>query len=192
MDLTATNYNPNAIVDDGSCIYGIVGVWTATNVVGDSSFIVSYMGVTIDSLSSSGTITATPEMAGYPTSLEFLSSGTAYAEFSYDNEIDTVTYSTSGNNLTITDNDGEILSFDYTVSQSDLAIVDGGSQDTSVIVDFGAGPMTLDISYNYSNSLNFTRNTNGIINNNVSQRIGNTNHSWIAKPKFNNILKALK
>jgi hypothetical protein len=129
---------------------------------------------------------------GSPTSLEFLSSGTAYAEFSYDNEIDTVTYLTSGNNLTITDNDAEILSFDYTVSQSDLAIVDGGSQDTSVIVDFGAGPMTLDISYNYSNSLNFTRNTNGIINNNVSQRIENTNHSWIAKPKFNNILKALK
>ena len=37
------------------------------------------MGVTVDSLSSSGTITATPEMAGTPTSLDFLSSGTAYA-----------------------------------------------------------------------------------------------------------------
>ena len=66
----------------------IVGTWTATNVVGDSSFIVSYMGVTVDSLSSSGTITATPEMAGTPTSLDFLSSCTAYAEFSYYNEID--------------------------------------------------------------------------------------------------------
>ena len=191
-DTIATNYNPNATEDDGSCMYDIVGTWTATNVVGDSSFIVSYMGVTVDSLSSSGTITATPEMAGTPTSLDFLSSGTAYAEFSYDNEIDTVTYSTSGNNLTITNSDGEIMSFDYTVSQSDLAIVDGGSQDTSVIVDFGAGPITLDISYNYSNSLNFTRNTNGIINNNISQRVGNTNHSWFTKPKFNNILKSIK
>jgi hypothetical protein len=192
MDSTATNYNPLATVDDGSCVYGIVGIWTATNVVGDSSFIVSYMGVTVDSLSSSGTITATPEMAGSPTSLEFLSSGTAYAEFLYDNEIDTVTYSTSGNTLTITDSDGGSFDIDYTVSQSDLALVDGGSQDTSVIVDFGTGPMTLDISYSYSNSLNFTRNTNGIVNNNVSQRLGNTNHSWFTKPKLNDILKTIK
>ena len=67
-DSAATNYNPDAEEDDGSCTYGIVGKWTATNVVGDSAFIVSYMGVTVDSLSSSGTITATPEIAGSPTS----------------------------------------------------------------------------------------------------------------------------
>ena len=64
----ACNYDLIANTDDGSCIYGIVGKWTATNVVGDSAFIVSYMGVTVDSLSSSGTITATPEIAGSPTS----------------------------------------------------------------------------------------------------------------------------
>ena len=170
----------------------IVGTWTATNVVGDSSFIVSYMGVTVDSLSSSGTITATPEMAESPTSLEFLSSGTVYAEFSYNNEIDTFTYTTSGNTLTITDSDGSSFDIDYTVSQSDLALVSGDSQDTSVIVDFGSGPMTLDIANSYSNTLNFTRNTNGIVNNNVNQRIGNTNNSWLTKPKLNNILKSIK
>lgn len=191
-DSIATNYNPDAEEDDGSCIYGIVGKWTATNVVGDSSFIVSYMGVTVDSLSTSGTITATPEIAGSPTSLNFLSSGTVYAEFSYANETDTVTYSTSGNTLTITDPDGFSQPADYTVSKSNLAVVFSISQDTSVIVDFGAGPMTLDISNSASNTMNFTRNTSGVINNNANQRIGNTNNNWLRKPKLNDVLENIK
>ena len=94
--------------------------------------------------------------------------------------------------ITLTIIDEESFDIDYTVSQSDLALVDGDSQDTSMIVDFGVGPMTLDISYSYSNTLNFTRNTNGIVNNNIIQRVGNTNHSWPTKSRLPNILKDIK
>jgi len=30
------------------------------------------------------------------------------------------------------------------------------------------------------------------VNTNVSQRVGETNHSWFVKPKFDNILKNIK
>ena len=71
----------------------IVGKWTATNVVIDSTLTVSYMGQTIDSLSSSGTRTLTPEAAGAPTSLEFLND-VVYADLG--NMIDTSNYTQGG------------------------------------------------------------------------------------------------
>ena len=193
MDTSATNYNANTTNDDSSCIYGFTAVtWIATDIIGDTSLIVSYMGTAIDSLSSSGSKIGTPEMAGTPTSLNFLSTGTVYAEFSYDNEIDTVTYSTIGNTLTITDSEGKIRGFDYTVSKNHLVLVSGHTEEGSETVDLGTGPITLDWVGNYLNTMSFTRDTSGILNNNISHKVGNTNHNWFVKPKFNNVLKSIK
>ena len=74
----------------------------------------------------------------------------------------------------------------------DVCIIGGEEYDETDTVDFGNGPMAIDIYYLYTNTLNFNRNTSCIVNNNISQRVGNTNHSWVTNPKFNNILKSIK
>ncbi|MDP7430649.1 MAG: hypothetical protein QGG97_03760 [Flavobacteriales bacterium] len=166
----------------------IVGKWTATNVTIDSTLIVSYMGQTIDSLSSSGSRTLTPQILGSPTDLEFLSSGTVYASFSDFPFQDTTTYTLNGNVLII-DNEG---GFHYTVTNSTLALTGGEEFTETDTVDFGNGPMAIEMYYLHTNTLNFTKNTSGITNNSLNQRIGNPNHSWFTKPKLPNILKNIK
>jgi len=179
---TATNYNSNATNDDGSCTYDLVGKWTATNVVIDSTLTVSYMGETIDSLSSSGNRTLTTQMVGSPTSLEFMSNGTVW------DGNDTLDYTTNGTILLVENVGG----FHYSITNSNLSLTGAEEMDWTETVDFGNGPMEIDYYYLYSNTLNFTRNTSGIINNNISQRAGNTNHGWLPKPKLPTILKDIK
>ena len=185
-DNTALNYNLNATNDNGSCTYDLVGKWTATNVVIDSTLTVSYMGETIDSLSWSGSSTLTPQMVGTPTSLEFLSTGTLYAV--EDGETNTRDYSTNGNVLIV----NGVGSFHYAINNSNLSLTGGEEDEDEWEIDLGNSTVMVDVYYLYTNTLNFTRNTSGIINNNVNQKIGNTNHSWFVKPKFNNILKSIK
>ena len=185
-DNTALNYNLNATNDNGSCSYDLVGKWTATNVVIDSTLTVSYMGETIDSLSWSGSSTLTPQMVGTPTSLEFLSNGTLYAV--EDGETNTRDYSTNGNVLIV----NGVGSFHYAINNSNLSLTGGEEDEDEWEIDLGNSTVMVDVYYLYTNTLNFTRNTSGIINNNVNQKIGNTNHSWFVKPKFNNILKSIK
>jgi len=185
-DNTALNYNLNATNDNGSCTYDLVGKWTATNVVIDSTLTVSYMGETIDSLSWSGSSTLTPQMVGTPTSLEFLSTGTVYAV--EDGETETLDYSTNGNILIV----NGVGSFHYAINNSNLSLTGGEEDEYEEEIDLGNSTVMVDVYYLYTNTLNFTRNTSGIVNNNVNQKIGNTNHSWFVKPKFNNILKSIK
>ena len=179
-DNTALNYNLNATNDNGSCTYDLVGKWTATNVVIDSTLTVSYMGETIDSLSWSGSSTLTPQMVGTPTSLEFLSNGTVYAV--EDGETETSDYSTNGNVLIV----NGVGSFHYAINNSNLSLTGGEEEEDEWEIDLGNSTVMVDVYYLYTNTLNFTRNTSGIVNNNVNQKIGNTNHSWFVKPKFNN------
>ena len=185
-DNTALNYNLNATNDNGSCTYDLVGKWTATNVVIDSTLTVSYMGETIDSLSWSGSSTLTPQMVGTPTSLEFLSTGTVYAV--EDGETETLDYSTNGNILIV----NGVGSFHYAINNSNLSLTGGEEDEYEWEIDLGNSTVMVDVYYLYTNTLNFTRNTSGIVNNNVNQKIGNTNHSWFVKPKFNNIIKSIK
>ena len=185
-DNTALNYNLNATNDNGSCTYDLVGKWTATNVVIDSTLTVSYMGETIDSLSWSGSSTLTPQMVGTPTSLEFLSTGTVYAV--EDGETETSDYSTNGNVLIV----NGVGSFHYAINNSNLSLTGGEEDEDEWEIDLGNSTVMVDVYYLYTNTLNFTRNTSGIVNTNVSQRVGNTNHSWLTKPKLPTILKDIK
>ena len=154
-DLIATNYNAEAEEDDGSCTYGLTGgIWTTTNIIIDTNTSVTMMGLVIDSLSGSGTQTQTAEEAESPTSLEFLSDSTVYAIHTYDpTENDTNNYSISGNTIVIEDEDGN-MELDYTVDQSSLTL----SMDTSMSMSMpGPGGVTIDISMDYSLTMNLTR-----------------------------------
>ena len=148
-DASATNYNADAEDDDGSCTYDIIGVWNATTVVVDTSLTVTINGVVDETQSGSGTMTATPDDAETPTNIEFLSNGTAYATFSYDNEIDTTTYTKSGSAITITDDEGDAMDFTYTISKNNLTLTE---EELFQFEDSG-------ILYNYSFSItmNFNR-----------------------------------
>ena len=154
-DASATNYNADAEDDDGSCTYNIIGKWTATNVVIDSTLTVSYMGETIDSLSWSGSSTLTPQMVGTPTSLEFLSNGTVYAV--EDGETNTSDYSTNGNVLIV----NGVGSFHYAINNSNLSLTGGEEDEDEWEIDLGNSTVMVDVYYLYTNTLNFTRNTSG-------------------------------
>ncbi len=164
-DSTAMNYNPGIeyYYDDGSCCYNIIGPWFATNVVVDSIFTVSYMGETIDSLSNSGIQTI--NLVDYidedyygPTYIRFLSDGIGIVDYNEDNIQDTVDYSINGNILMRkTSNHAEEGSFSYSVNCKDLSLTGEEEMEWKEIVDFGSGPIEIDIHLLYSNTLNFLR-----------------------------------
>ncbi len=56
------------------------------------------------------------------------------------------------------------------------------------MLGFASGDVT--ISAYIGKTIHFSINT--MTNNNVSQKVVNTNHSWFVKPKFNNIIKSIK
>ena len=128
----------------------IVGVWSATNVIIDSTITVTVGGVLDPTQSGSGSETLTAEDAESPTSVEFLSNGTVYALHSYDPaEDDTSTYSISGSTLTITSTDEDPMDFEYTVDKTTLTLV--MSIDTSVSMP------PVEISASFSQTMNFNR-----------------------------------
>ena len=150
-DAIATNYDATATSDDGSCTFGIVGVWSATNVIIDSTITVTVGGILDPTQSGSGSETLTAEDAESPTSVEFLSNGTVYALHSYDPQDDnTTTYSISGSTLTINaSEDEDQMNFEYTVDKTTLTLV--MSIDTSVSMP------PVEISANFSQTMNFNR-----------------------------------
>ena len=195
-DSAATNYNADAEEDDGSCTYApsIVGIWTPTSVTQDSSLTTIIDGETVTDLMGeimtySGTLTMTPEEADIEGDAEF----TADGEFITDDEISSYTY--SNNVVTIIDEDGESMEFTCTFTGSDLlALTMSESMDTSwnepELIMLGYPEGNISISAVSAFTINCSRST--IVNTNINQRVGNTNHSWFVKPKFDNILKSIK
>jgi hypothetical protein len=157
----------------------IVGVWTPTSVVSDSSVTVTMGGIVIDSLSGSGSITMNPNEAGIEGNLEFTNNGEMFVDG------DTLDYVYSNNTLTLTDDDST-FSIPCSVSQMELSLqLFQMSMDTSW-VDI----LPISISVTFSQTIYCSRNT--IIDTDVSQRIGYTTNSWFVKPQLNNIFKNFK
>ena len=196
-DATATNYNADAEDDDGSCTYSIVGVWTPTSVDKDSSMTTTIAGDIIDVfdfgdgpeiLSYSGSETMTPEEADIEGNIEFTSDGKMLVDG--DEEMD---YTYSNNIVTVTGDD-TTMAWPCSVTSTNLSLTIEASMDTAftepMLVMFGFANGDITISAYSGMTIHCSRNT--MTNTNVSQRIGNTNHSWFIKPKFNNILKSIK
>jgi hypothetical protein len=197
MDTIATNYNPLATIDDGSCILGIVGVWTPTSVDKDSSTTTTIAGEIVyefdfgdglEILTYSGSQTMTPEEADMEGTMEFTADG--YAIFAGE---DTSLYTYSNDMLIIIDEDEE-MELACTFTETDLTLTMEESMDTAftepmlVMLGFANGDVTVSASQRMT--INCSRNT--AVNTNLNQRIGNTNHNWFVKPKFNNIIKSIK
>ncbi len=179
-DSQATNYNADAEKDDGSCIYGILGTWTATSVDIDSSQTVTINGVEVDSLTYSGNITMTPNDADIFGEIEFTNNGTAIID-----DGDVLDYTYSNNVLTLTDG-YDIMLFPCSVTKTNLSITLEESMDTAW-TEMG---MEITVQMYWGQTIHCSKNT--VINNNVNQRIGNSNYSWFTKPKLPNILKDIK
>jgi len=190
MNAMATNYNSSATNDDGSCTYSIVGVWTPTSVTQDTSMTTTIAGEIVEEfdfgdgleiLTYSGSQTMTPEEADMEGNMEFTADG--YAIFA---GADTSLYTYSNDMLIIIDEDEE-MEFACTFTETDLTLTMEESMDTAftepmlVMLGFANGDVT--ISASQAMTINCSRNT--AVNTNVNQRIGNTNHSWFVKPKFN-------
>jgi hypothetical protein len=100
----------------------IVGVWTPTSISVISSFEVVAMGEIINSFDTSYTMTPTDEEWDFPAKIEFTNTGTGITT-NQDGEIETDSYTTSGNSLTITNSDDEETNtFTYTVTTTDLVL----------------------------------------------------------------------
>ena len=167
-DPNAINYDPD-IEDtfenyDGSCCYDIVGSWYATNTVIDSVYTVSYMGEMIDSLSNSGireiNFTSYEHDGVYygPTFVSFLSDGIGIVDYNEDDIQDTLNYSINGNILMRkTSNHLEEGSFSYSINCQNLSFTGEEEIEWKEIVDFGGGPIEIDIHLIYSDELNFLR-----------------------------------
>ena len=185
IDAMATNYNALATVDDDSCIYGLVGIWTPTSVVRDSSMTTTINGEIIyemdgELLTYSGSQTMTPEEADMQGNMEFTSDGKMLVD---GDEMD---YTYANNVLTITDEDTTMV-LPCSVTSTDLTLTMEQSMDTAW-VEPGFGDFS--ISVYYGMTINCSRST--AVNTNVNQRVGNTDYNWFVKPKFNNILKSIK
>ena len=149
-DSIASNYNPDAGKDDGSCTYDIIDSWSATNVVMDTSVTVTINGSVDPTMSGSGSITATPSEAETPTNIEFFSDGSVIITFSYDNETDTGTYTKTGNNIII--NDGyEDLDLTYSVNKNNLTLTQSESMQ---IGNPNINGYVYDYTYNLTLSFN--------------------------------------
>ena len=150
-DSIASNYNPDAGKDDGSCTYDIIGSWSATTVVVDTSVTVTINGTVDPTMSGSGSMTATPSEAETPTNIEFFSDGSVTLGFSYISETNTGSYTKSGNNITI--NDGwEDLDLTYTVNKNNLTLTQSESMQ---IGNPNINGYVYD--YTYDITLNFNR-----------------------------------
>ena len=157
----------------------IVGVWTTTSVDIDTSVTVTMMGVVVDSLSGSGSITMTPHDADIFEEVEFTNNGKMFVDE------DTADYTYSNNLLTVDFGNGEVEEVSCSFTATDLSITLEETMDTAW-TEMGI-PIT--VSIYWGQTIHCSRNT--VINTNVSQRIGENNHSWFVKPKFDNIIKSI-
>jgi len=121
-DPVAANYSSDAENDDGSCVFDIVGVWSATSVDFSINQTSTLAGQTIFSYDTSYTLTPQDADWDFDGNMEFTSSGTLITTD------ETESYTTSGNTITITDSDGEATEATYTVSKTNLSITIADSE----------------------------------------------------------------
>ena len=173
-DSDATNYNAAATVDDGSCTYSIVGVWTPTSAAGNSSYTYYQNGILIYSMDTSYTSTSNdPDWEA--STIEFTTNG----DMKEDGEV-IGTYTYSNNTLTM-NGDGEITTMtSCTVTATTFT---GTMSETEVDDDGQGGVETSSLTY----FITCSRNTSGLTNTTVNQRKGNS--SWFNK---SNLLKNIK
>ena len=177
-DAIATNYNADAEENDGSCIYSIVGGWDCTTMTIDSTINFSYMGITIDSLSSSGSSSMTAAEAEFY-GLNFVGGPTSGNVYVYEEPTtitDTSTWAIVGDSLVI---DEDEITFKHMVTSNALSL----SASMSMHQDDGMGMV---VDYTYNQTINFTRN-NGFTTSSTNQRKSNT--PWFNKAKVMNSIK---
>ena len=121
IDPIATNYNADAEEDDGSCTYGIVGVWKPTSVSGTSSMTATVSGQIINSSDTTFTMTPTDEGWDFPTAIEFTTDGKMLVTENGDTETNSYTY--SGNLLTVIEGDYVAETNTCTVTSTSLAVI---------------------------------------------------------------------
>ena len=130
-DVIATNYNADAEKDDGSCIYGIVGLWSPYEVVINYSETGVFNGSTI---SFDTTYTQTPAQIGIGGDIEFTNSGELIT--TSDGYLETDNYTINGNTITILDGGSGYVNgvVTYTVTKTNLSLVGGYSQDMDSLI----------------------------------------------------------
>jgi len=175
-DSIATNYNLEAENDDGSCNYNIVGgAWLTTSVEEVGSMTTTMMGVILYDTSYTNIETDSLE----PYKLKFNSNGTANSYLADGSIEETISWSQSGDQLTITDSDTTFTLTISSVNATNATFVMSFSdteEEDGVIM-----------SYNIEQTLNFTRDRNGFTSNNTSLQTGESN--WFNKKK---ILKRIR
>ena len=131
----------------------IVGIWTPTSVDIDTAITVTIMGMVIDSLSGSGSMTLTPEEADFDGDFQFTSDGKMLV-IEDVNEADTLEYIYSNNILTITDDD-TTFSVPCSFTKTNLSITIEQSMDTA----FTENGIPFTISAVWTQIVHFSRNT---------------------------------
>ena len=131
----------------------IVGVWTPTSVLVDSSTTATVMGQIVYSFDTTYTMTPTDEEFNeeFPNTMEFTTDGTMYVDEG-DGMITTNSYTYSANLLIVTDEEGTETKT-YTVTSTSLVIMDS---DTETYTDDYMGQEAT-ITVNYDMTLNCTR-----------------------------------
>ena len=146
-DPIATNYNGDAEEDDGSCTFGIIGVWNPYEVVVDANVTTTMLGQTIQSFDTSYTQTALE--AGLDGNIEFTNSGTVITTNAMG-VLETDNYTASGNTLTITNSDdGETDNATFTVTKTNLSFT---ISDTEIDDEMG-----ITTTSTYDMTINSTR-----------------------------------
>ena len=126
-DPVATNYNSDAESDDGSCNYGIVGIWTPYEI----EITYSQTGNTI---SFDTAYTLTPSQAEIEGNIEFTNLGTFIT--TSDGYLETDNYTTSGSTVTIIDGSSGYVNgvATFSVTKTNLSLVSFYTQNMDGIV----------------------------------------------------------
>ena len=127
----------------------IVGTWTPTSTLVDVTQTITVMGNEVSSFDTS--FTMTPESEGWDfTDIEFTSDGEMIGDGEYG--VETNSYSTSGNELTITDDEGT-ETHTFTVTSTNLTVSMSNTEEE--IIDYMGQEGTS--IYIYNMTLNATR-----------------------------------
>ena len=182
MDTIATNYNPDAEVDEGNCTYGIVGgSWITDSEVVDIYMVATMGGMVV--MDSTWTETETNKDSMESVIQKFWDNGDFKSWDNNNNLVDNGTWVQSGTTVTITTDTvivGEIIS----VTETNLVHKVVGSQ---ILSNSG-----IDFDIDFTFSAEHTRDKNGFTTNNTSKRVGENRSSIISKKKIKNIVKNIK
>ena len=182
MDTIATNYNPDAEVDEGNCTYGIVGgSWITDSEVVDIHMVATMGGMVV--MDSTWTETETNKDSMESVIQKFWDNGDFNSWDNNNNLVDSGTWEQSGTAVTLT-TDTVMVAEIIQVTKTNLEIQAVGSQ---IINDMG-----IDFDINFIVTVDYTRDENGFTFNNASKRMGENRSSIISKKKIKNIVKNIK